>query len=213
MASEFLIKGLIIGFSIAAPVGPIGILCIRRTLENGRLVGFMSGLGAATADGVYGLIAGLSLTVITNYLINQQLWFQLIGGVFLGYFGVKTYKSKPSNTLTKSKNQQNFKVYASTFFLTITNPITILSFIAIFSGLGIANSDIDLMVKLILVLGVFLGSILWWLFLSIVVSLLKTRINAYSLIIINKVSGLILLLFSLRSFYEVLVQILQDNYK
>ncbi|MCX2829023.1 LysE family transporter [Bacillus pseudomycoides] len=213
MASEFLIKGLIIGFSIAAPVGPIGILCIRRTLENGRLVGFMSGLGAATADGVYGLIAGLSLTVITNYLINQQLWFQLIGGVFLGYFGVKTYKSKPSNTLTKSKNQQNFKAYASTFFLTITNPITILSFIAIFSGLGIANLDIDLMVKLILVLGVFLGSILWWLFLSIVVSLLKTRINAYSLIIINKVSGLILLLFSLRSFYEVLVQILQDNYK
>lgn len=82
MTSEFLLKGLIIGFSIAAPVGPIGILCIRRTLENGRFVGFMSGLGAATADGLYGLIACLSLTVITNYLINQQLWFQLIGGIF-----------------------------------------------------------------------------------------------------------------------------------
>ncbi|PED06222.1 LysE family translocator [Bacillus pseudomycoides] len=205
MASEFLLKGLTIGFSIAAPVGPIGILCIRRTLENGRFVGFMSGLGAATADGLYSLIAGLSLTVITNYLINQQLWFQLIGGIFLGYFGVKTYKSKPSNTLTKSKNEQNIKAYASTFFLTITNPVTILSFIALFSGLGIANSDIDLMEKLILVLGVFLGSILWWLFLSIVVSLLKNRINAYSLIIINKTSGLILLLFSLRSFYDVLI--------
>ncbi|PDY45050.1 LysE family translocator [Bacillus pseudomycoides] len=205
MASEFLLKGLTIGFSIVAPVGPIGILCIRRTLENGRFVGFMSGLGAATADGLYSLIAGLSLTVITNYLINQQLWFQLIGGIFLGYFGVKTYKSKPSNTLTKSKNEQNIKAYASTFFLTITNPVTILSFIALFSGLGIANSDIDLMEKLILVLGVFLGSILWWLFLSIVVSLLKNRINAYSLIIINKTSGLILLLFSLRSFYDVLI--------
>ncbi|EOP73414.1 MULTISPECIES: LysE family translocator [Bacillus] len=205
MASEFLLKGLIIGFSIAAPVGPIGILCIRRTLENGKVVGFMSGLGAATADGLYSLIAGLSLTVITNYLINQQLWFQLIGGIFLGYFGVKTYKSKPSNTLTKSKNEQNIKAYASTFFLTLTNPVTILSFIALFSGLGIANSDIDLMEKLILVLGVFLGLILWWLFLSIVVSLLKNRINAYSLIIINKTSGLILLLFSLRSFYDVLI--------
>jgi len=205
MISEFLLKGLIIGFSIAAPVGPIGILCIRRTLENGRFVGFMSGLGAATADGLYGLIACLSLTVITNYLINQQFWFQLIGGIFLGYFGVKTYKSKPSNTLTKSKNEQNIKAYASTFFLTLTNPVTILSFIALFSGLGIANSDIDLMEKLILVLGVFLGSILWWLFLSIVVSLLKNRINAYSLIIINKTSGLILLLFSLRSFYDVLI--------
>ncbi|MES9673120.1 LysE family translocator [Bacillus pseudomycoides] len=205
MASEFLLKGLIIGFSIAAPVGPIGILCIRRTLENGKVVGFMSGLGAATADGLYSLIAGLSLTVITNYLINQQLWFQLIGGIFLGYFGVKTYKSKPSNTLTKSKNEQNIKAYASTFFLTLTNPVTILSFIALFSGVGIANSDIDLRAKLILVLGVFLGSILWWLFLSIVVSLLKKRINAYSLIIINKTSGLILLLFSLRSFYDVLI--------
>ncbi|AMM93055.1 LysE family transporter [Peribacillus simplex] len=205
MTSEFLLKGLIIGFSIAAPVGPIGILCIRRTLENGRFVGFMSGLGAATADGLYGLIACLSLTVITNYLINQQLWFQLIGGIFLGYLGVKTYKSKPSNILTKSKNEQNIKAYISTFFLTITNPVTILSFIALFSGLGIANSDIDLMAKLILVLGVFLGSILWWLFLSIVVSLLKNRINAYSLIIINKTSGLILLLFSLWSFYGVLI--------
>ncbi|MDF9761728.1 MULTISPECIES: LysE family translocator [Peribacillus] len=205
MTSEFLLKGLIIGFSIAAPVGPIGILCIRRTLENGRFVGFMSGLGAATADGLYGLIACLSLTVITNYLINQQLWFQLIGGIFLGYLGVKTYISKPSNILTKSKNEQNIKAYISTFFLTITNPVTILSFIALFSGLGIANSEIDLMAKLILVLGVFLGSILWWLFLSIVVSLLKNRINAYSLIIINKTSGLILLLFSLWSFYGVLI--------
>ncbi|EOQ15644.1 hypothetical protein KQ3_05095 [Bacillus cereus B5-2] len=205
MISEFLLKGLIIGFSIAAPVGPIGILCIRRTLENGRFVGFMSGLGAATADGLYGLIACLSLTVITNYLINQQLWFQLIGGIFLGYLGVKTYKSKPLNTTTKSKNEQNIKAYISTFFLTITNPVTILSFISLFSGVGIANSDIDLMEKLILVLGVFLGSILWWLFLSMVVSLLKKRINAHFLIIINKTSGLILLLFSLWSFYDVLI--------
>ncbi|PFW76280.1 lysine transporter LysE [Bacillus sp. AFS075960] len=205
MISEFLLKGLIIGFSIAAPVGPIGILCIRRTLENGRFVGFMSGLGAATADGLYGLIACLSLTVITNYLINQQLWFQLIGGIFLGYLGVKTYKSKPLNTTTKSKNEQNIKAYISTFFLTITNPVTILSFISLFSGIGIANSDIDLMEKLILVLGVFLGSILWWLFLSMVVSLLKKRINAHFLIIINKTSGLILLLFSLWSFYDVLI--------
>ncbi|EOP02948.1 hypothetical protein ICS_05445 [Bacillus cereus BAG2O-3] len=205
MISEFLLKGLIIGFSIAAPVGPIVILCIRRTLENGRFVEFMSGLGAATADGLYGLIACLSLTVITNYLINQQLWFQLIGGIFLGYLGVKTYKSKPLNTTTKSKNEQNIKAYISTFFLTITNPVTILSFISLFSGVGIANSDIDLMEKLILVLGVFLGSILWWLFLSMVVSLLKKRINAHFLIIINKTSGLILLLFSLWSFYDVLI--------
>lgn len=207
MASEFLLKGLIIGFSIAAPVGPIGILCIRRTLEYGKLVGVMSGLGAATADGIYGLIASLSLTVITNFLINQQLWFQIIGGVFLGYLGIKTYKSKPLNTSSKGKNKQKIKAFATTFFLTITNPITIFSFIALFSGLGIANSDINIMTKLIFVFGVFSGSVLWWLFLSIIVSLLKNRINEFSLTI-NKTSGLILLLFSLWSFYEVLKTII-----
>lgn len=207
MASEFLLKGLIIGLSIAAPVGPIGILCIRRTLEYGKLVGVISGLGAATADGIYGLIASFGLTVLTNVLVNQQFWFQIIGGIFLGYLGVKTYKAKPSNTVDKNKKKQNMKAFATTFFLTITNPMTILSFIVLFSGLGIANSNIDLLIKLIFVFGVFLGSVLWWLFLSNFVSLLKNRINEFSLII-NKTSGFILLSFSLWSFFEVLKTII-----
>lgn len=207
MTSEFLLKGLIIGFSIAAPVGPIGILCIRRTLEYGKLAGVVSGLGAATADGIYGLIASLGLTVLTSVLINQQFWFQIIGGIFLGYLGGKTYKSKPSNILAKGKKKQNMKAFVTTFFLTITNPMTILSFIALFSGLGIANSNIDIITKLVFVFGVFSGSVLWWLFLSIIVNLLKNRINEFSLII-NKTSGLILLSFSLWSFYEVLKTII-----
>src|SRR5690349_8522723 len=129
MFVEMLIKGLIIGFSIAAPVGPIGILCIRRTLEHGRFIGFVSGLGAATADGVYGLIAGLGLTVITNFLIGQQWWLQIIGGAFLCYLGVKIFFSKPSNTSAKAEGDKPFTAYVSTLFLTITNPVTILSFI------------------------------------------------------------------------------------
>lgn len=204
MAAEFLIKGFIIGFSIAAPVGPIGILCIRRTLERGKFVGFVSGLGAATADGLYGLIAGLGLTVISTFLIGQQIWLQLIGGSFLVYLGVKIFISKPSTLQAKSKGDQVLAAYNSTFFLTLTNPVTILSFLAIFSGTGLANSENGSIIGMMLVLGVFLGSALWWLFLSSIAGVLKKRVNAFSLGIINKLSGSILLFFGLWSLYDLL---------
>lgn len=196
MFSEMLIKGLIIGFSIAAPVGPIGVLCIRRTLEHGRLVGFVSGLGAATADGLYGLIAGLGFTLITNFLIGQQLLLQFIGSTFLCYLGVKIFFSRPSNNSAKAKGNKPFTAYASTFFLTITNPVTILSFIGIFSGLGIINNYTPTL-SLILVLGVFLGSALWWLLLSSIAGIAANRMKNFSLRFVNRVSGLILLLFGL----------------
>lgn len=196
MFSEMLIKGLIIGFSIAAPVGPIGVLCIRRTLEHGRFVGFVSGLGAATADGLYGLIAGLGFTLITNFLIGQQLLLQFIGSTFLCYLGVKIFFSRPSNNSAKAKGNKPFTAYASTFFLTITNPVTILSFIGIFSGLGIINNYTPTL-SLILVLGVFLGSALWWLLLSSIAGIAANRMKNFSLRFVNRVSGLILLLFGL----------------
>lgn len=196
MFGEILIKGLIIGFSIAAPVGPIGVLCIRRTLEHGRFVGFVSGLGAATADGVYGLIAGLGLTLITNFLVGQQWWLQLIGGAFLCYLGVKIFFSRPSNTSAKAKGTNPFTAYASTFFLTLTNPVTILSFIAIFSGLGIMDKY-STTLGLVLVLGIFLGSAIWWLLLSNIAGIVGNRIEKSSLSLVNRISGLILLLFGL----------------
>lgn len=196
MFGEMLIKGLIIGFSIAAPVGPIGILCIRRTLEHGRYVGFVSGLGAATADGLYGLIAGLGLTLITNFLIGQQLWLHFIGSTFLCYLGVKIFFSRPSNKSAKAKGNKPFTAYASTFLLTITNPVTILSFIAIFSGLGIINNYTTTL-GLILVLGVFLGSALWWLLLSSIAGIVANHMKNFSLSFVNRISGLILLLFGL----------------
>lgn len=199
MFGEMLIKGLIIGVSIAAPVGPIGILCIRRTIEHGRFVGFVSGLGAATADALYGLIAGFGLAIITNFLIEQQFWLQLIGSTFLCYLGVKIFFSRPSNKSAKAKGNKPFTAYASTFFLTITNPVTILSFIAIFSGLGITNNYTTTL-GLILVLGVFLGSALWWLLLSNIAGIVTNRMKSFSLSFVNRISGLILLLFGLYGF-------------
>jgi threonine/homoserine/homoserine lactone efflux protein len=193
----FLLKGLLIGFSIAAPVGPIGVLCIRRTLTEGRLTGLLSGLGAATADACYGCIAGFGLTVISSLLIRQQFWLSLIGGLFLCYLGGKTFLAKPAETTGEPASTSFVDAYASTLFLTLTNPATILSFVAIFAGLGLANTSNDYSAAIIMVLGVFLGSALWWLLLSGGVSLLRGKFTPDRLRWINKISGMIIAGFGL----------------
>ncbi|MCO1602535.1 LysE family translocator [Desulfosporosinus nitroreducens] len=195
MDFDFLIKGIIIGFSIAAPVGPIGVLCIRRTLTEGRLSGFLSGLGAATADATYGMIAGFGLASISNFLIGQQIWLRIIGGLFLLYLGIKMFITKPSDEAVSSKRHGLIGSYISTFFLTIVNPMTIISFAAVFAGLGIGTIQTDYFSSLILVMGVFVGSGLWWLTLSSTVHVLGKRFDTKRLRWINKVSGIIILIF------------------
>ncbi len=197
MDISFFLKGLIIGFSIAAPVGPIGILCMHRTLTEGRVFGFFSGLGAATADAAYGSIAGFGLTFISNFLINQQAWLRLIGGIFLCYLGLKIFLTRPAEQAASVKGNGLLGAYASTFFLTLTNPITILSFAAIFAGLGLASTGGNYISAGILVFGVFIGSALWWLILSLGIGLFRTKFNHSRLIWTNKISGIIILGFGL----------------
>ncbi len=199
MDLHFFIKGLIIGFSIAAPVGPIGILCIRRTLAEGRVPGFISGLGAATADALYGCIAGFGLTFISSFLIHQLGWFQPIGGAFLCYLGVRAFLSKPADPLASEKGKGLGSAYASTFFLTLTNPMTILAFAAIFAGLGVASESKDYVTAGILVMGVFLGSTLWWVILSNGVGLFRRKFDLGALRWVNRISGTILMGFGLIS--------------
>jgi threonine/homoserine/homoserine lactone efflux protein len=193
----FLLKGVIIGFSIAAPVGPIGLLCIRRTLAEGRTAGLVSGLGAATADAIYGCIAGFGLTFISTLLISQQVWFRVIGGLFLCYLGLKTFLSRPAAQTASAKGNGLIGAYASTFFLTLTNPITILSFAAIFAGLGVASTSGNYISASVLVLGVFSGSALWWLLLSGGVAFFQTKFNIRELKWVNRISGIVILLFGL----------------
>ena len=164
-------KGLIIGFSIAAPVGPIGILCIRRTLSSGRVVGLLSGMGAATADALYGSVAAFGLTFISTFLLEQQIWLRLIGGAFLCYLGIKTILSHPSSSPFSANQTGLLSAYGSTFLLTLTNPLTILSFAAIFAGFGVVNAGGNYSNAAITVLGVFLGSSCWWVILSGITSL------------------------------------------
>jgi threonine/homoserine/homoserine lactone efflux protein len=193
----FLIKGLAIGFSVAAPVGPIGVLCIRRTLAKGRISGLASGLGAATADAIYGSVAAFGLAVISNFLINQRPWLRLVGGAFLLYLGIKTFLSEPSRQAPTDEGNAVLGDYASTFFLTITNPATILSFAAIFAGLGLGSTDGSYLSASVLVSGVFLGSAFWWLILSGSVSILRKRISDVTLGWVNRVSGSIIVAFGL----------------
>jgi threonine/homoserine/homoserine lactone efflux protein len=197
MDITFLIRGLIIGISIAATVGPMSILCINRTLHRGQLYGLVSGLGIATADGVYGAVAGFGLTVITGFLVSEQMWIRLIGGLFLIYLGIKTVISRPTERAAVARGNGYAGAYVSTFLLTLTNPLTILSFAAIFAGIGVGGASKSYLSATLVVGGVFLGSVSWWCILTSGISLLRKRFTARWLLWINRISGIIILLFGI----------------
>ncbi len=190
------VRGIVIGCSVAAPVGPIGILCMRRTLAHGRLAGLVSGLGAASADAIYGAVAGFGLTALTGLLVAQAGWVRLVGGLFLCFLGWRTWRTPPATSAALSSAGAGLvAAFFSTFALTLTNPATILSFIGIFAGAsgGVATGGQAAM----LVLGVFVGSALWWLLLSGAVALLRGRITAGVLGWINRAAGLAMLVFGI----------------
>ena len=194
-----LLKGLLIGFAIAAPVGPIGVLCIQRSLHDGFKVGLMTGMGAAFADGTYGLIAGFGLTAVSSFLNNYQIAIRIIGGVYLLYLGLKLILTKPKErSEVGSSDRSPWHAFLTTYFLTLTNPTTILSFIAIFAGLGLGTVKSDFMHAIILVLGIIIGSAAWWFILSGGIAfILHHRITKNTVKYINWMSGIIILLFGI----------------
>ncbi len=195
MNVSFFLRGLLIGLSIAAAVGPMSILCIQRTLRRGQRYGLISGLGIATADAVYGCIAAFGLTLISNFLVSQQFWIRLIGGLFLVYLGMRTLLSEPAERAASAKASGFVSAYISTLLLTLTNPTTILSFVAIFAGIGVGGASRSYASAVIVVLGVFTGSVLWWCILTSIVSFLRTRFNEVWLLWINRVSGGVITIF------------------
>lgn len=192
----FLIKGIVIGFSIAAPVGPIGVLCIRRSLADGRKVGFVTGLRAATADAIYGFVAAFGVTAVSSFLVGQRKWLGLLGGAFLCYLGIRTNLSKPASEAAKTRANGLAAAYLSTFLLTLSNPMTILSFVAVFTGFGLATST-NYLSAWVMVAGVFAGSALWWLLLSFGVALFRSRLGDRWMRVVNQLSGAIMLAFGL----------------
>jgi len=192
---QLLLRGLIIGLSIAAPVGPIGVLCVRRTLVDGRVAGFVSGLGAATADAIYGCVAGFGLAAVSGLLVNQLTWMRLVGGLFLCFLGGRAFLAKPADQAQAAHSRTLVSAYGTTFFLTLTNPMTILSFAAVFAGLGIAETARDYGAATVLVLGVFMGSVLWWFLLSGLASLMRERFDTRAMRWVNRGSGVVVSAF------------------
>lgn len=201
------LKGLLIGFAIAVPVGPIGFLCLRRTLVYGRLTGFVSGLGAATADAFYGLVAALGLTAISAFLLRAETWLQLIGGTFLVFLGLRTALAKSpvadieDGELPPPPPQRSWPAaFFSTFALTLASPATILAFMAIFAGVGLASEADTPLHAFELVGGVFSGSAAWWLALSLGAGALRDRLHARTLHTVHVVSGLFITALGLWQF-------------
>ena len=191
------LKGVIVGLSMAVPVGPIGILCIRRTLLEGRLSGFVSALGLATADVIFGCIAGFGVTFISDFLISRQFWLRLIGGLFLCTIGLKVLLTKFVEREVAPRGKGLLGAYTSMFFLTLTYPMTVLIFLGIFAGLGIGNARDNYLAIAALVFGVFIGSILWWAILSGLIGAFRERFRNQNWKWVNKISGILIAGFGL----------------
>ncbi len=193
MLDNLFIKGLIVGFCIAMPVGPIAMLCIRHSLIRGMIYGLAAGLGAALADTLYGVLAAFGISMISHLLSNHQIWFQLIGAVVLCYLGVTTLLSKPKEENEKDVPLSLIRIVITTLFLTLTNPLTFLGFAGIYAGFGICLEEKGMFSACILTSGVFIGSAVWWLLLSCGTAKLGKKMNYKPTQLLNTISGSLIL--------------------
>jgi threonine/homoserine/homoserine lactone efflux protein len=194
---SYLPRGIVIGLSVAAPVGPMALLCIRRTLAHGRVVGMVSGVGVATADAIFGAVAAFGLTSISSFLVDIQDAVRLGGGLFLCYLGWSIARSRAAEVVASvdPRATDHAAAFASTLGLTLTNPATILSFAAIFSGFGVAAEGAGSGSAVALVTGVFAGSALWWLVLTTGTGKLRSWLTPARLTVINRACGCAILVF------------------
>jgi threonine/homoserine/homoserine lactone efflux protein len=192
MLSLFL-KGFVIGMIIAVPVGPIGLLCVNRTLSRGPLYGLVSGLGVATADAVSGGVVALGLTFVSSFLLAEMVWLRLIGGIFLCYLGFKIFATEPKpQSMIDRENKNLLAAYASTFLLTFSNPLTLLSFVAIYAGWGVEDLSAHRVLAAVLTLGIFCGSASWWVALSGGMPVVRVMFTHDGLRWIHRISGAII---------------------
>jgi len=196
-------QGAAIGFAVAAPVGPIGMLCIKTTLEKGRLAGFCAGLGAAVADTIFAAVGALAISLVGNFLSMEQNWFKLGAGIFLIAFGLYLAR-KPALVPENGEAVPPglLAEFTVTMLLTLANPSTILSFAAVFAGVT-AGGGYALETMPALILGVFIGAAAWWLTLGQIVGLIRHKISQRGLILINRGAGLALIAFGIFNFVQL----------
>lgn len=199
----FFLKGLIIGFGMAVPIGPIGVLCIRKTLAEGHSRGLIIGLGAATADSIYGSIAAFGLTFVSDVIATEHFWLRLVGGSILLYLGIRTYRAKRKDSIIPFDNKGLLGSYVSACLLALTNPVTIFAFVAVFAAFGLGHK-LTIVSASILVLGVFAGSCLWFLTLSYVATLFKKKLDSGGLRWVNRIAGVLMILSGLAAFVSMI---------
>jgi threonine/homoserine/homoserine lactone efflux protein len=194
---EFLIKGLIVGFLASIPLGPVGVLSIQRTINKGWSSGITSGMGAATVDAFFALVAALGLTYIINFIEEQQFFIQLLGGGVLIFLGTRIFSTNPIKQLRRHRRQKNKLIedYFSVVFLTLSNPLAIFLFIAAFAGIGMVSSNDSTIKSSLIILGVFLGAMLWWTTLTFLIDLFRKKFRLKQLWWINKIAGIIIIVF------------------
>lgn len=194
-------KGIVAGFIIAAPVGPVGVLCVQRTLHQGRLAGLMSGLGAAVADAAYGSVAAFGLSLISGWLQTHEALFRLGGGLFLIFMAWRMLRAAlhpaPAVSADRTYNERPIACFVSTFVLTATNPITIVAFLGVFAFFGVGAFGLSNAMAAWLVLGVFAGSSVWWLSLASLAGAFRRRLGNGGMKWINGASGLLMLGFGI----------------
>lgn len=203
MEADLFLRGVVIGIAVAAPVGPVNVLCMRRTVNLGPLNGFAAGLGAALADAAFGAIAAFGLTAVTAFLSDQQQWFRLVGGAVLLALGVRIFSARPRPGAPSANQRDLVHAVSATFLLTLSNPMTILGFVAIFAGTGLVGPGTDYVAAGAMVTGVFLGSASWWLALSLAIGQVRHRFDHATLVWINRGSGTLILLFGVGALASV----------
>ncbi len=205
MAIEYLLKGIIVGLSASIPLGPIGVLCIQRTIMKGKKAGFVSGLGAATADGVFAILAGFGVSVVIDSLIEYQDALKIIGAVVLAIMGAKLVTTNPAKQVRqpKKKNKKLWGDFASFFALTISNPMYLFVFIAVFAGFGLVGTESNTASVLLLIAGILAGASLWWFTLTSIVSMFRSKFRLRRILYLNRITGVVIIFFGIFVFISV----------
>ncbi|MCK5823580.1 MAG: LysE family transporter [Bacteroidales bacterium] len=205
----YLIKGLILGIAVSAPMGPIGVLCVQKTVNKGKTLGFYSGLGAATADTFYAIVTAFGLTYITNFLLRHQLYFEIIGISVLLALGLKMFFSNPVKQYKINQRKQKkgiFGDYISTFFLTISNPLTVIFYGTAYAALGLIGDSGSEGSSYLLIAGIFLGATLWWYFLTSVVNVYRHKFRLKVIWHINRASGIAIIALSCIAIFQFFIK-------
>jgi threonine/homoserine/homoserine lactone efflux protein len=191
----YLLEGIAIGFLLATPIGAVGILCIRRTLASGKRQGFLTGLGGASADIIFATVAAFGIRLVSDFVTAEQHWIRLLGGIFLLLMGFFTARSRPAAAIGTNDVVQQTRTYISTLLLALTNPLVMFGFGAIMSGIGVERLVSDYVTLTMLIVGVFLGSFLWFSSITLVVDKFRNRITLQGLSVVNRISGALLIVF------------------